>query len=340
MTINKPSLPTCTVLGILWVFLSASLCLAADASFSWLPNTESTLAGYKIHYGTSSGNYTTTIDVGLPDTASDGRVHYTITGLEPGITYYFAATAYSTDNLESDYSTEVVWTVPTDTGGGNTPPTASIAASPTTGSIPLEVDFDGSGSTDADNDPLNYIWSFGDNTSATTATPYISHVYPDQGSYTATLTVDDGRATSTPATIVINVNPASSGDPATPPTKAVITTDSTTGTAPLAVSFDGSGSIPSNANGSIVQYAWDFGDGTTASGATTRHTYAAGTYTATLTVTDSSGGQGQATVTITVTATDSTIIPPSMDTTTSAGRSRRTSTAATLLQVYQLLLLK
>ena len=340
MTTNKYALPICTVLGILWVFLSAYLCLAADASFSWLPNAEPTLAGYKLHYGTSSRNYTTTIDVGLPDTANDGRVYYTITGLEPGITYYFAATAYSADNLESDYSTEVVWTVPTDTGGGNTPPTASIAASPTTGSIPLKVTFDGSGSTDVDNDPLDYIWSFGDGSSATTATPYTSHVYSAQGSYTATLTVDDGADTSIPATLVINVNPVSLGSPATRPTKAVITADSTTGTAPMTVSFDGTGSTSSNANGSIVQYVWNFGDGTTASGSTTRHTYAAsGAYIATLMVTDNSAGQGHATVNITVTALDNPTPPPSGDAIGSGG-TKRISTASTLLQVYKLLLLK
>jgi PKD repeat protein len=53
-------------------------------------------------------------------------------------------------------------------------------------------------------------------------------------------------------------------------------------------SFDGSGSTA--VTGTIVSYAWDFGDGTTGTGATTTHTYSApGTYFATLTVTDSNG---------------------------------------------------
>jgi VCBS repeat-containing protein len=55
-----------------------------------------------------------------------------------------------------------------------------------------------------------------------------------------------------------------------------------------AVSFDGSGS--SDVDGTIVSYDWDFGDGTTGSGATPSHTYAeTGLYTVSLTVTDNGG---------------------------------------------------
>lgn len=57
----------------------------------------------------------------------------------------------------------------------------------------------------------------------------------------------------------------------------------------LTCSFDGGTS--SDSDGSITDYAWDFGDGTaTGSGATVAHTYfEAGTYTVTLTVTDNLG---------------------------------------------------
>ena len=55
-----------------------------------------------------------------------------------------------------------------------------------------------------------------------------------------------------------------------------------------AITFDGRGS--SDPDGTIVSYAWNFGDGTTGTGATPQKTYsAAGTYSATLTVTDNSG---------------------------------------------------
>lgn len=73
----------------------------------------------------------------------------------------------------------------------------------------------------------------------------------------------------------------------------------TSGVAPLPVSFSSAGS--SDPDGSIVSYAWTFGDGGTSNAANPSHTYAAaGTYTATLTVTDNQGATGSQSVTITV----------------------------------------
>ncbi|MGB0514955.1 MAG: PKD domain-containing protein, partial [Wenzhouxiangellaceae bacterium] len=67
----------------------------------------------------------------------------------------------------------------------------------------------------------------------------------------------------------------------------------------LSCSFDGSGS--SDSDGTITSYAWDFGDGTTASGVTASHTYAAeGSFNVTLTVTDDAGASGSDTQTVTV----------------------------------------
>ncbi|MEZ4702814.1 MAG: PKD domain-containing protein [Rhodothermales bacterium] len=68
----------------------------------------------------------------------------------------------------------------------------------------------------------------------------------------------------------------------------------------LALSVDGSAS--SDSDGTIVSYAWTFGDGATGSGATASHTYAAaGTYTVALTVTDDEGATGTASQSVTVT---------------------------------------
>jgi hypothetical protein len=61
-----------------------------------------TLAGYKVYYGTASGNYTMVIDAG-------NVTSYDVSGLAAG-TYYFVVTAYDTVGSESPYSNEVMRT--------------------------------------------------------------------------------------------------------------------------------------------------------------------------------------------------------------------------------------
>ncbi|MCU0591399.1 MAG: fibronectin type III domain-containing protein [Desulfobacterales bacterium] len=75
---------------------------AGQVTLAWDANTEPDLAGYKIHYGTASGNYSVHLDV-LNVTS------YTITGLTEGQTYYFAATAYDDSGNESGYSNEATY---------------------------------------------------------------------------------------------------------------------------------------------------------------------------------------------------------------------------------------
>src|SRR5262245_28899493 len=54
------------------------------------------LAGYKLYYGSQSGQYQTAIPVGMATT-------YTVTNISAGQTYYFAATAYDTAGTESAF---------------------------------------------------------------------------------------------------------------------------------------------------------------------------------------------------------------------------------------------
>jgi glucose/arabinose dehydrogenase len=88
----------------------------------------------------------------------------------------------------------------------NQPPIPNIAANPTSGSAPLQVNFNGSGSTDADpadQGRLTYAWDFTNDgtTDATTATT--SFAYP-AGSFTAKLTVTDTLGASASTTVPIS----------------------------------------------------------------------------------------------------------------------------------------
>ena len=92
------------------------------------------------------------------------------------------------------------------TGNANRPPNAVIAANPTSGSLPLTVNFDGSGSDDPDaGDTLSYVWDFGDGTTTETTNPMTSHTYSTKGTYTASLRVRDSQgALSDAATVRID----------------------------------------------------------------------------------------------------------------------------------------
>src|SRR6266540_4204510 len=88
-------------------------------------------------------------------------------------------------------------------------PTASFTATPSTGSSPLTVNFDGTASTDADGTVAKYFWNFGDNSPVqTTTAATTSHVYTATSTttFTASLIVQDntgGNSTSTTHSIMV-----------------------------------------------------------------------------------------------------------------------------------------
>jgi PKD repeat protein len=82
---------------------------------------------------------------------------------------------------------------------------AVMSATPSNGTAPLSVTFDGSGSTTPSGTITSWAWSFGDGAAGTG--PQVTHVYPTPGTYTASLTVTDSGGASSTATGSIVVNP-------------------------------------------------------------------------------------------------------------------------------------
>jgi PKD repeat protein len=182
-------------------------------------------------------------------------------------------------------------------------PTAALSVTPTSGHAPLTVNFDASGSSDPDSGDTigEYELNFGDGSPVVEqTTPSFAHTYNAVGTYRATLTVRDSRGlpSQNVAAVQITVNPANS------PPVAVLTATPTSGNAPLAVNFNGSGSSDPDSGDSITAYRFDFGDGSppvSQAGATISHTYSTpGSYTASLTVTDSRGGQSTNIASVTI----------------------------------------
>jgi PKD repeat protein len=113
--------------------------------------------------------------------------------------------------------------------GGAYPLNASIHASPTSGEVPLTVNFIGSAT--GGTEPHTYSWDFGDSTSSNEQSP--AHTYSAAGDYTVTLTVTDSQSSQDNDSLIINAR--------SPPTLLVASCSAspTSGNAPLTVNFTG-----------------------------------------------------------------------------------------------------
>jgi PKD repeat protein len=170
-------------------------------------------------------------------------------------------------------------------GIANHAPAAS-AGGPYSGVRNEPIAFDGAASSDPDGDALTYAWDFGDGSTGTGLSP--THAYGSLGTFTVTLVVNDGTVSSAPSTAAVTIDNrapvANAGGPYS-------------GTRLQAIVFDGSAS--SDPDGDALSYAWDFGDGASAVGASPSHLYASlGTFTVTLTVADGTTASAPATTTV------------------------------------------
>ncbi len=90
----------------------------SSVTLAWDPSPGSAIAGYRLYEGGASRTYTNVITAG-------NMTNVTVSGLASGGTYFFAATAYDTSGLESDFSSEVSYTVALPT---NNPPTIALTS--------------------------------------------------------------------------------------------------------------------------------------------------------------------------------------------------------------------
>jgi len=218
-----------------------------DANLSTDPNGDTLTYDWDFGDGTLTATGDTTVHV----YASSGA--YTIT--------------LTVSDGESSSSTSKVITVV------NQAPIAEINSSNAVNKN-ANASYGGQLSTDADYDLLTYSWDFGDGTPVVTGT-IVEHAYTSSGNFTVTLTVSDGEASdSTSKNITVyNQVPV-----------AVITAADSVNRNTSAV-YDAS--LTTDANGDDLTYSWIFGDGTTATGVSVNHTYAAsGSYMVLMTVSD------------------------------------------------------
>ena len=151
------------------------------------------------------------------------------------------------------------------------------------------ISFNASNSYDPDGSITSYFWDFGDGTNATGVTT--NHIYIDDGVYAVTLTVTDNRGATASAKAIKTV--------LNRPPVTIFTESAETVYTSETITFNATNSYDSD--GYIVNYFWDFGDETNATGVVVEHTYVDdGNYTVTLTVTDDDGAIASTNATKTV----------------------------------------
>ena len=92
------------------------------------------------------------------------------------------------------------------TAGANQPPVARAAANPTSGDVGMTANFDGSGSSDPNGDPLSYAWDLdGDGAFDDSTAVKPSWTYNTAGNYRVSLRVSDGRGGTATDAITIGV---------------------------------------------------------------------------------------------------------------------------------------
>ena len=282
----------CIIIGVI-----ASNALAAQATLAWDPNTESDLAGYKIHYGTASGSYTVHTDVHNVTT-------YTVTGLTAGQTYYFAATAYDASGNESGYSNPVSYAVPAANGAPTTPATPTGASSAL---VNTAITFSTS-ATDPNGDSLQYRYDWGGGVLSSWGAASQSHSWAAAGQYAVKAQARDSlglaSAWSGAKTVTISQSPQNQAPAANAGSDQTVN-------AAAAVSLSGTGTDPENGT---LTYQWRQTGGTSvtlsnptsARASFTAPNIATGTATLTfeLRVTDAAGLSAVDTLTVVVQSPD------------------------------------
>ncbi len=102
--------------GLMWMsvaVLSLSLSnstlfavAAGSLTLAWDPSSDPTVVGYRLYQGLQPQDFTNVVDV-------SSNLQVTVSNLVPGVTYFFAVTAYDSTGLESAFSGVISYTIPT-----------------------------------------------------------------------------------------------------------------------------------------------------------------------------------------------------------------------------------
>jgi PKD repeat protein len=179
----------------------------------------------------------------------------------------------------------------------NAPPVSSFTVSENAVEVYTYIYFNGSDSTDPDGTIVEFTWNFGDGEMASGM--YSNHFYTSIGTYIVILTVVDNEEANNISSVEITVTGGGGPLPNHPPDAIIYVSETTI---EIRESIDFNASESTDSDGTIVEYIWDFGDGTYDSGMRVTYTYPNyGTFNVTLGVIDDEGAEDTQVITIIVT---------------------------------------
>lgn len=191
--------------------------------------------------------------------------------------------------FENEYKKEVVIE--------NEMTAATFIATPDSGEVPLTVEFDASGSFDPDGEIVSWEWDFdGDGRFDDATGEVVEYEFTQEGSYEVTLRVTDNNGESALATETIEAGSVGG-------LRAVITPPIGEGDSfYVGEEYEFEGKLSQIAEGKIVKYVWDMGDGsaTKQSSKVTYEFETTGTYEVTLTIYDKDGNTDSTILEVTV----------------------------------------
>ena len=173
-------------------------------TLAWDANPESDVTGYRLLYGTTSGDYTQTVDAGNFTGA-------TVANLVPGTPYFFAATAYNSAGLESLPCPEIIVVSGNNAPGISSLPSLTINENTSTGALAFTV---GDAETAAgsltvtgssSNPALVPTATIALGGSGASRTVTVTPAAQQDGTAVITLSVSDGSATSS-SSFLLTVN--------------------------------------------------------------------------------------------------------------------------------------
>ncbi|MBW2554275.1 MAG: fibronectin type III domain-containing protein, partial [Deltaproteobacteria bacterium] len=203
------------IYALITLFATTQISYGAPLHLEWDANNEEDLLGYKVYYGTSSGNYGEPDDVG-------NVTEYELSGLTEGVTYYVAITAYDTSYNESQKSDEESG-IPPDTQS----PTVTITSPTSASTYDTSNSIINIGGTASDNVGVTLVTWFNDRGGSGSASGTInwsvSSINLAQGENVIAVIAADAAGNTGTDIITINYTPPTTSTTSSTPSSTTTT---------------------------------------------------------------------------------------------------------------------